>query len=450
VAALFGLHPLHVESVAWAAERKDVLSGLFFMLTLYTYARFADGQSRETEQAQTTGTQAEAVPQPPEQSGAGIWYILSFICFVLGLLSKPMLVTVPVMLLLLDWWPLRRFAWPGFGETGRTPTWHLVREKLPFLAAALALGLLTIFSQNKIGALQPTLQISLRSRLANAVLSYAEYLAQAVWPTRLGAFYSMPQSFSVWSTVGILVAGGIILAIAFYSAHTRPFLAVGWLWYLVMLLPVIGLLQVGHQAHADRYTYLPLIGIFIMVSWGAFELVGRYDVGRVLLPIVGIGLVALCIGLTRQQVRYWKDSETLWRHMLALSWDNAVAHSHLGTILSQKGQRDAAIAEYREALRVAPGYALARIKLGVALAEKGDVNEAIFQLETAVKTAPNDLDAQYNLGVALMSQGRYEQALLHFQEALRIRPGYPRAESNVQAIRALKASQLEHSQSGNR
>src|ERR1043166_3273747 len=421
VAALFALHPLHVESVAWAAERKDVLSGFFFMLTLLAYARYAEEIG---DRRQEIGAGARKWVRP------AIFYLLSSIFFLLGLMSKPMLVTVPFVLLLLDYWPLRRLQLKINNLEPRTLLW-LVWEKIPFFAASFAAGLVTIHAQRASGAFQGVTRLPVTNRLANAVISYAQYLFQMVWPANMAVYYPYPKSFSGWVVAG---SAALLLGVSWLATkhpRSRPYLAVGWVWYLVTLLPVSGMLQVGQQARADRFTYLPFIGVFMLVAWGAYDLTRRCGAQKAALSVAGTAATALCIGLTYRQVGFWKDSETLFGHALAVTADNDVAHNNLGTALLDLNRPAEAIPHFEEAVRLRPGDPSARRNLGTALFRAGRLDESIVQLELALKLKPDMAIAHSNLGTALGMKGRMEEAIAHLREAVRLLPGDLKAENNL-------------------
>ena len=334
VAALFGLHPLRVESVAWVAERKDVLSTFFFMLTLWAYVRYAQ----------------ESKVQSPKSKVA---YVLALVFFACGLMSKPMLVTLPFVLLLLDYWPLgrnaecgMRNAEPGAGGKvqGRTWPWmKLVREKAPFFLLAAIASAVTLITQHRAKALATVENIRLIDRLANALVSYCRYLAKFLWPAKLAVFYPEPVK---WPTATVLLAGLLLLGISIMAValrHRHRYLPVGWLWSLGTLVPVIGLVQVGAQAMADRYTYVPLIGVALLLVWGMHELTSRWQFRAVLLSAAAAAGMILCVALTRRQIGHWRDTETLFRHALAVTDDNWVAHHNLGDALEKRGRLDEAI-----------------------------------------------------------------------------------------------------------
>jgi hypothetical protein len=386
VAALFAVHPLHVESVAWLAERKDVLSTTFFMLTLWAYT----GYARRPSAAR---------------------YASVLVLFVLGLAAKPMLVTLPFVLLLLDFWPLGRAA------LGRRLLW----EKLPLLAVAMAVSVVTLRLQQACGTVAQLDSLPLGLRLQNAPISYATYVAKTIWPARLAAFYPYPASYPAWQVLGAigLLVGVSLLALAL---RRRGYVLVGWLWYLGTLVPVIGLVQQGRQALADRFTYVPLVGLFLIVAWGVPEILGRRPRGRLVLRI-GAGLViAACIVLARAQVGYWRNEATVWEHALAVTDGNHLAHNNLGNLLLMEGRVGDAIAHYIEALRLRPDYAMAHSNLGWALAIQGRVDDALAQYAEALRLDPGLADAHFNLGLALRKLGRDEEALAHLEDAVRLRP----------------------------
>jgi tetratricopeptide (TPR) repeat protein len=383
VAALFAIHPLRVESVAWVAERKDVLSGLFFMLTIGAYVRYA---------------------RRPWSWGR---YGLVLLLFALGLMCKPMLVTLPVVLLLLDYWPLRRVESAG----------RLVLEKLPLLALSAASCVATLLAQNE--AIQSTGSFSLPVRFVTALLACKIYLVQMVYPAGLAVFYPFPhKGLPVWEAAlaGTLLA--IISAAAFWHRRKQPWLLIGWAWYLVMLFPVVGVIQVGGQAHADRYTYLPQIGIFVAMTW----LVAGWRVSRVALGGLMAGILALFMVCAWQQTAYWQNSETLWTWTLACTTDNDIAQNNLGLVLMQTGRLDAAIACFQQAFQIRPNFAEARNNLGYALLQMGKVDAAIACFQQALQIKPDFAEAHDNLGNALLRMGKVDEAIAHGQRGLQIKP----------------------------
>ena len=399
VAAVFAIHPLHVESVAWIAERRDVLSGLFFMLTLGAYARYV---------------------RHPWSLGR---YLLVALTLALGLMSKPMVVTLPLVLLLLDYWPLKRFPQSGGGLI----PWRLIVEKIPLLALSGAACVATIFAQKE--GIQ---SLPLASRIGNAMVSYSAYLGQMIYPAGLAVYYPHPgSSLPLWKILAAFLLLLVISAGAFVTRRTRPWFLIGWLWYLGMLVPVIGILQVGTQARADRYTYLPQIGLYLLLTWAAADLsAGWRHRGRALGVIATASLVAL-IWCARAQTSYWRNSESLWTRELACAADNAIARSNLGNALFQDGKVGEAIVRYQEALQIEPGYAVARNNLGNALLQEGKLDEAIIQFQKALEIKPDFAVASYNLGNALFQEGKVDEAIVHYRRALEIRPGYAEAHYNL-------------------
>ncbi len=411
VAALFALHPLHVESVAWVSERKDVLSGLFFMLTLLMYARYAQSNLASGKSAFTCRD-----------------YWLGVLFFALGLMSKPMLVTLPFVLLLLDWWPLNRFE-PLTPDAQRQTILRLVLEKLPFLLLAFASAVITLAVQK--GAVQSLVHISLGIRAVNATVSYVRYLHKMFWPVNLAIPYPHPGYWPFWLLCLCAVA---LLATSLAVIRFRrqcPFLVTGWFWYLMMLVPAIGLVQVGMQSMADRYTYLPLIGIFIMLSWGAEKIVKlwRLPMGM----IWGLALLVLAAATTRTigQLRYWQNSGTLFAHAIAVTKNNDVAYYNLGEYCASQGRLDEAMDDYLKAIQIRPGYDDALNNLGVALAMNGKFDEAIARIQESIRSDPDKADAHYNLGNIFVMQHKLEEAAGAYTDALRLKPDYPDALNNL-------------------
>ena len=477
VAALFALHPLHVESVAWVAERKDVLSTFFVLLTLWAYRGYTRGGRGKSEgrnpkaegnpkaeirSSKPEGTAQAAVPGSAFEVRASaafspvpssIFYLLALFFFALGLMSKPMIVTLPLLLLLLDYWPLGRMGKRmqnaecrmQNGEARdtchaprtthhalRTRLLRLVLEKVPFLALAVLTGLITLHAAKGVDSLPSAVQSPMTDRLANATLSYAWYFLEAFWPGNLAVYYPFPGSFSAWAVVGAaLLLAGISVA-TLCLARRRPYLVVGWLWYLVTLLPVIGLIQLAGYSHADRYSYVPLIGVFLGLTRGAGEWVSHWR-GPALGCVAAVAgaVILLCLVRARQQVGYWKDSETLFRHALAVTRDNWLAHLSLGDAFREKGQINEAMRQYREALRIAPAVPGAHVNLGVALAQNGQFDEAIGQYREALREHPDDANAHYNLGNALGKQGQSQEAIRQYEEAIRVKPDHAEAHANL-------------------
>ncbi|MGO8927352.1 MAG: tetratricopeptide repeat protein [Limisphaerales bacterium] len=425
VAALFGLHPLHVESVAWVAERKDVLSTCFGLLSLIFYARYG----RKRLAVENRDIKARGVPAPRRLD-----YLLALICFALGLMSKPMLVTWPFVMLLLDFWPLERFK---TSDAGR-----LVTEKVPFFALAAAASVVTFVVQQRGGSVLVAEAMPLGVRCGNALISYCRYLEKLFWPTDLAVFYPHPGQ---WPLAKVLLAGVLIAGISvllFVRRRRHPFLLVGWLWFCGTLVPVIGLVQVGGQAMADRYTYIPSLGVLILAVWGVHELTKSWHYRGVAWSVAGSTAVVLCLALTRQQLGYWKDSEALFRHALEVTEDNYLAHLNLGSALDEKGQSDKAIREFQEAIRLKPGYVLARNNLGVAIVKKGQIDEGISQYREAIRLKPDYAFAHNNLGIALVKKGQIDEAIGEFQGAIRLKPDFVEAHYNL-ALALIRKGQID-------
>jgi tetratricopeptide (TPR) repeat protein len=449
VAAVFAIHPLRAESVAWIAERKDVLSGVFFVLTLGAYVRYVRARS-------------------PGR------YLTTLGFFMLGLMSKPTLVTLPLLLLLLDFWPLERLC-PRNGST-TTDSAGLIRrtiatlnssvvlEKIPFLILSIITAVITITVQSQTVAYGGTVPFA--ERFGNSLVSYATYVGQMVWPANLTVFY--PEQSQALTTTGVISAAMFLLAItvvALVTARKRRFVAVGWAWYLISLLPMIGLVKVGLQARADRYTYLPQIGLAIAATWGAVALPGLRSVrGRRVLAITAMVVVAILTWRAAIQTSYWETTESLWKHALAVDGGNVVAHynvagllldhgqinaaidhylaalravspteSHdhfsrallengLGNALAQKGELDAAIIHYREALNLRPNFPDARSNLAAMFFRKGDIADAISEYEKVVGTPPEDAVSHQRLAGLLVKANRREEAIRHYSRAITIAP----------------------------
>jgi protein O-mannosyl-transferase len=432
LAALFGWHPLRVESVAWVTERKDVLSTLFWILTLWAYVRYAE----------VHGLKSKVQSLKSKVHGPwSIFYLLSLCCFALGLMSKQMLVTVPFVMLLLDYWPMRRLQLKTQDSRLKTSL-PLLLEKLPFFALAAVASLVTFGVQKHAGTLMPGQNLPLGARGANALVAYCRYLGKLFWPTDLAVFYPHPGH---WPMGEVLLAGGLLLGISVLLMVKRrryPFLLMGWLWFCGTLVPAIGLVQSGAQAMADRFTYVPSLGVLILAIWGAYELTSRWRYHVIALFVTGSAALLICAALTRQQIDYWQNSEALFRHALQVTEDNWVAHNNLGSALEKKGQIDEAIRQYQDALRPAPDYALAHNNLGGALVKKGQIDAAIGQYQEALRLKPNYAEAHYNLGAALLNQGQIDEAIRQYQEALRVKPDYAEAHNNLGAA-FLKKGQID-------
>jgi tetratricopeptide (TPR) repeat protein len=432
VAFLFALHPLHVESVAWVAERKDVLSTFFMLLTLWAYFVYT--------------------------RSPGIVRMIPVVAFfALGLLSKPMLVTLPFVLLLLDYWPLGRYyapekpashPLPGIEAPGkkkkqkkkeveeRPPVapermepsaaavvpWALVTEKIPLFALTILSSIITFLAQQKGGAMSPLEDISLLKRLGNALISYASYIVKTVLPQGLAVFYPYPAGIAAWQVLGSAALVGTLTFLAVRYRKQYPFAFVGWFWYLGTLVPVIGIVQVGMQAMADRYTYVPHIGLFIAVVWGAGDLASRQPQGRkILAALTGVVFASLTV-MTWNQISHWRSSITLFEHALRVTEQNSLAHLNFGVALNRTGKGREAAEHYREALRINPNSSGGHFNLANYYFSTGQKDEALQHFKEAIRIRPDYANAHSNLGVLLASQKRFEEASAHYEKALRIEP----------------------------
>jgi len=431
VAALFALHPLHVESVAWVAERKDVLSTFFGLLSLWTYARYTGRKKEEGRRKNAESGAMQHAPRPTQH--AALFYLLSLSFFALGLMSKPMLVTLPCLLLLLDYWPLGRFQLNTRHSTLKTLLPFLL-EKLPFLALSAASCVVTLIAQHKGGAvasLEGVSGISAASRIINTPISYVWYLAKLLWPSDLAVIY--PYVWG-WPLEQVLLATGLLIALtgmALWQGRRRAYLAVGWLWYLGTLVPVIGLVKVGTQSIADRYTYIPAIGLFIVFAWGVADLTARWARRTVPLAIGAATMLTACALAVGVQLRYWQNTESLFRHTLAVTRNNYVACNNLGFYFAQRGELELAKKYYRSAIEIAPGFPGARNNLGAALVQQQKYEDAIAVFESALSLNPRSAEIESNLGAALYCLEKTDAAISHLREAIRLNPEHAMAHYNL-------------------
>ena len=419
VAALFALHPLHVESVAWISERKDVLSAFFGLLSLWMYALHVEKN------------RSDKIFTP----SSFFWSALLF--FSLGLMSKPMLVTLPFVMLLLDFWPLQRLEQPivlrSFSSTSR-----LLWEKTPFFFFSAVACAVTLGAQSRSAAVQTLAAFPLNGRVGNTFVACAKYLEKTFWPADLACLYPHPGS---WPWVAIIPAcflvAGLCVA-AFWFGKKLPFVFVGWFWFLGMLVPVFGLVQVGFQFMADRYTYLPLVGLFLALVWGMGEIIARWR--TLALPAYFLGVVVLvaCGAQTRNQLYYWQNGETLFRHAIAVTKNNYIAYNDLGYFLSKHGHLQEAIDNFRKALQIKPDYEPTLANLGNALIVCNQYDQAITCYETLLRIDPSDAAAYSNLGYALTAKGRLDEAIGNYQKALQIKPGLVDSLVNLSGALALK------------
>lgn len=395
VAAVFVIHPLRAESVAWVAERKDLLSGLFFVLTLAAYVRFARG------------------------SWSTARYGLVLFLFALGLMCKPMLVTLPLVLLLLDYWPLNRLA-PASNEAKSLPLSRLILEKLPLLALSAGSAGATLFAQKT--AMEPLADTSLIMKLGNAIISSVAYMRQMLWPSDLIAYY--PFSVSEITLARVLGSGVVLVSIsvAVFFLRRYRYLVTGWLWYLIMLGPVIGILQVGNQARADRYTYLTQIGLALAITWAVADLCARWPHRRLFIGSLSAIILTTLILTARTQVSFWKDSQTLWSQVLSRSPNNVMAELNLGEAVLMLGRTTEAITHFERALHNAPRLATAHGSLGAALLKIGQVEAALSHFQQSLESKPNQASVHSSMAVALLEIGRVDESMTHLRKALEIDP----------------------------
>lgn len=399
IAAAFALHPLHVESVAWVSERKDVLSTFFALLAAHSYVT--------------------AVRSPPQRR----WWRATHVLFALALLAKPMVVTLPVLLLLLDDWPLQRVAAQG-GVLARW--WPRVREKSALFALALAVGLVTIAAQSHRGAMEPLAASPLPYRIGNAVVAYASYLRDLVWPLSLAVFYPRHPLDTLQLAVSLLVLAGIT-ATAWFTRRTHPWGWVGWCWYIAAIAPVSGLLQVGDQARADRFTYLALVGVFLWIANEVREQTRAHTWAGMAAATAGLACLLWWGTRTARQTELWRNTETLFRHALAVTHNNHVAHANLGAYLLRQGRTEEALQHLQAAVALRPYDPLARLNLGVAAANRGDWEDAAAHYLALLAVNPDHVSANFNLALAWRQLGRHEEARRHVERALRADPHHAKA-----------------------
>jgi tetratricopeptide (TPR) repeat protein len=396
VAALFAIHPLRVESVAWVAERKDLLSGLFFLLTLAAYIHYA---------------------RRPFSWGR---YLAVLLLFALGLMSKPMLVTLPAVLLLLDYWPLARLGWT-------TRVWV---EKIPLALLSMASCIVTFLVQREAEAVNTHFLLS--TRVANALVAYVTYIGQIFYPVDLAVFYPYtPGGLPAWKVLGAIAVLSGISAAALLLRRKAPYLLVGWLWYLGMLVPVIGLLQVGSQSMADRYTYLPQIGLYLAMVWGAADLCRLRPWGRWVGGIGAAGAIVMLMALAVRQTSYWRDGQSLWTHALNVTPPNHIAYYNMGMVLQRQRQLDAAIDYYQQSLALLPTYALAHNNLGLALYEQRRMDEALEHFRQALASNPRSAEAHNNLANLLSIKGQRAEAIEEYAQAISLNPQYVDGHCNL-------------------
>ena len=460
VAAAFALHPVHVESVAWVSERKDVLSAFFFLATLLAYVRYAK----------------QNVEIRKRRAGAHLGYVVALILFALGLMSKPMLVTAPFVLLLLDHWPLQRLQ-----PSSLTPHSATVRsvflEKTPFFMLAAVISAITLVAQKQLGAVQNLEVFPLAERLSNAVVAYARYLGKLAYPVGLAAYYPHPRHWPVWAVVGSGLLLLTVTALGIAWRKQRPWFLVGWLWFVGMLVPVIGLVQAGQQSIADRYTYLPSIGVFIILAWVAAEYTRSWRFQGVAASAASVLVLGLWAAVSFHQAGFWKDSAAVFGRAVAVTRGNYMAEVNwglalkaqgrsaeavkfyreavrlhpkeadlyhaLGKALDDQGQLKEALEAYQQALRLRPDFAETCYELGTVLWRKGREQEALQQFQRAVQLDPKLSAARMTLASALFAQGRYDEGIRHFEEVLKLEPNSPTAHANLGVALAARGRRAE-------
>jgi protein O-mannosyl-transferase len=429
VAALFALHPIHVESVAWIAERKDVLSAFFWMLTMGAYALYAE--------------------KPGVKK-----YLLTLFFFALGLMAKPMLVTLPFVLLLLDYWPLGRIRFnhslhvpkiseskkggkrakkistSDKGKDGTLPDqsrflqrlWPVIREKIPFFALSAISSIVTAIGQQEVGAMESLEILPIGARIGNALISYIRYIGMTIYPHGLAVFYphgGTPSSWKIFLAAAFLLIATLIII---RWAAKMPYLAMGLLWYLGTLVPVIGIIQVGMQSMADRYTYIPIIGLFVATAWTVPDIVRNWRYRQYILTTAAVIVFSALMLSTWTQVKYWQNSITLFEHAIQVTDNNYLAHNNLGVALSDAGKKEEAMAHYREAIRIKPSYENAHFNLGNNLSAQGRIDEAVICYQEALRLRPNYAKAHNNLARLLILKKMFKEAIGHYQEALKMEP----------------------------
>ncbi|HWD92098.1 MAG TPA: tetratricopeptide repeat protein [Verrucomicrobiae bacterium] len=432
VAALFAWHPLHVESVAWAAERKDVLCAFFWILTMLAYTQY----TRKRRSAE--GIQKHSRAGRPS-------YLLALVFFACALMSKPMAVTLPFVLLLADFWPLKRFLSFGMPNSippessepaaGRTENLGvLILEKLPFFALVIASSIITFEVQQAGGAVDSLAFASFSFRVENAFLAYAGYIWKTIWPAHLAVLYPFSQPLPLASVLAAAVVIVFVSAFTFWCARRRPYLFCGWFWFVGTLVPVIGIIKVGGQSMADRYTYIPSIGLFIAIVWAAAEVASKIPRARNIFTRAAVLVLAALFVLTRHQLTYWRNGETLFKHTIDVTHNNYLAYSALGTSYDDDGHTNEAIYYCGEAVRLNPDYPEGQYNLGTLLLAAGKTEEAIQHFEVALKDNPRFANAENNLGKAYQTLGKLDEAAAHLTAATRLNPNDPGVFYNLGTV----------------
>jgi len=412
VAALFAIHPLHVESVAWVSERKDLLCAFFWFLATGSYLSYVEYGLRR-------------------------WYVFSLLLFALALMAKPMAVTFPFALLLLDYWPLCRFQGKrnpaeasiqdrtAFPVGLKRSTGDLFLEKGPFFVLSFLSSVITFVAQQSSGAVQTLTNVPLTFRIANALVAYGAYIVKMIWPQNLAAIYPLPTAWPAWQ---VSLSGALIISVTatvFFLYKRHPYLLTGWFWYLGTLVPVIGLVQVGAQSMADRYTYIPMTGLFIIMVWGAADRFGQREAWRSFLYPVSLCILALLMVLSWHQVQHWRSSLALFRNTLAVTRENYLAHNDMGVTLQNLQDSKGAESHFLEALRIRPRFAEAHANLGIVYGQRQDFERAVVHLREAIRLFPRYPFALFNLGQVHLIQKRYGEAVSAYLLALRVRPDDP-------------------------
>jgi Flp pilus assembly protein TadD len=419
VAAVFALHPMHVQSVAWIAERKDVLSTLFLLLALTAYVGYVRSRSL-------------------------FRYLLAILLFALGLLAKPMLVTLPFVLLLLDYWPLNRFGTPQLIKASgrqsrksvppdkRLVVYRLIIEKIPFFILSAVSSTITFLVQRVSGTVAGLDTLPLESRIANAFLSYARYMGKMFWPQNLAVFYPFDAaSFAFWQVTLCVLLLLVISVFVIRFGRNQKYLPVGWFWFVGTLIPVIGLVQVGAQSLADRYTYIPYVGLSMIIAWGLPDLLSKWPYRKIALSI-SMPIVITALGICAyRQVSYWNNSTILFSHAVEATQNNHVAHCNLAKDLRNHGKTALAIEHFRKAFQIAPNYPDTVNGLGCALYDQGDLNEAIVYFQKAIQVKPDSPYPRNNLGFTLQKQGKLNEAVAYFTQAVQIKPDFAEARHNL-------------------
>jgi tetratricopeptide (TPR) repeat protein len=427
VALAFAVHPLNVESVAWIAERKNVLSAFFWMLSIAVYIRYA------------------------ERPGV-VRILLLVLVFALATMTKPMVVTLPFVLLLLDYWPLGRLQWKRRGEqedlsaskAGQTRSqgvsiWCLLLEKTPLFLLTIGLSAVTYIAQQRGGVVSDFGNISLKYRAANALVSYVTYIGKMIWPSRLAVFYPHPfDKLPLWQVIISALLLLIVTIAVILLIRRRKFLAVGWLWYVGTLVPVIGLVQVGAQARADRYTYLPFIGLFIIIAWGLPDVLAKWRYRKITLRAAAMAALLALSVCTRMQLRHWQNNELLFEHAINVTSDNFVMCNNYANILDKTGQAEKAIEHFNEALRMRPNSPEVHSNLGNTLRRINRIDEALVHYQKAIKLKPDLAEAHYNMAISLAKQGKNDEAIVKYLDALQFRPNDVDTLSNLGYVLAQK------------